>query len=130
MPRMHMLPWPVWDNTVPSSDLAAVLEEALEAEREGGGLRLKDALTHLLFYVLIDMARRGRGKRAAKRDDFVVGAGLVASDMAEKALRDMEEFLNLLCDIGEGEEVIYEEIAALGKRTRAEVGDDAALRRF
>ncbi len=127
----HMLPMPFMHVPVSSADARKLLAEIERREREAGGATLHTVITHLLQLALVAMADRARGPEAAGARDFAVGSGLFAYDLAERALKDIEDDnLTPLCNLGEGSEEIYEEISSFGRRALRDgrLGEDGVFR--
>lgn len=130
MKNKHMLPCPFADMPVTVEDIRSLLTD-VEVRQSSGGATLHIVLTHLLYRTLVGMASRSRGKRAANRTAFVVGAGLVGHDLAKAALGDIERGILLpLLNLDDGTDAIYDEIAAFGRQAIAEgeIGADGVLR--
>jgi hypothetical protein len=127
----HMLPHPFADMPVSSADVRLILTEVEQRERKASGATLHTTITHLLQLVLVGMAGRARGPQAAQATEYIVGTGLFAHDLAIRAIEDIEtDDLIPLCNLGEGTDAIYEEVAAFGRRVLDEgtLGEDGILR--
>lgn len=111
----HMLAYPFADTPI-----TAAMARKLNAERgacstNSGGDTFFAALTHLIFLSLQEQAREAHGERAAQRPEFVVGAGLVAHDLAKKFTEDLERHFVYFLDADGVEEALKEEIERLGE---------------
>lgn len=107
--KKSMLPYPLVDFSVSAKDI-----ERLLAEVKAGEVTLEKAWSHLLYYAIKGAARRARRKTGG---EFSIGAALWAAIEAREALWRIErEGLVPLFDLDLGEDVIYEELAAFGRR--------------
>ncbi len=109
MKKKSMLPYPLleWDIKDAVAKLHAEAEQRVD-------ITLEMVWSHALYYALMAMAKRQRGKASA---DFSVGAALRAAIQARDALWRIEhEGLIPLCDLDMRSDTIYEELEAFGRR--------------
>jgi hypothetical protein len=124
MSRRHtMLAYPFYNTDFCAED-AEVLANDLAARVKPC---LQDALTDMFFRVLRKRADEAHGKQVASSPEFLVGAGLLAVDLSENVVEDLEDFFAIR--LPHDDKGLLDDILAVGK-TALEAGEvrDGVLR--